>query len=276
MPALDTTLGPGFRTVVEGLDHPEGVCWSPDEHRVYAGGEAGQLYRFSLDGGEPQLVTTVPGGFLLGLALDADGNIYACDSGNQCVQRISPSGAVEAYGGHIALPNYPAFDAEGCLWVSDSGALEDATGGLVRIFPGGRAERVDVEPFRFSNGLSVGDDFLYVVETFLPGVTRVPLAGGPSEPVVQFDRVVPDGLAFDVEGGLWISCYQPNRVYRLTPTGELQLIVDDWTGEYVLTPTNCAFAGDNLEVLVLASLCGWAVRAIEPGVRGRPLHYPTL
>jgi sugar lactone lactonase YvrE len=107
-------------------------------------------------------------------------------------------------------------------------------------------------------------------------VTRVPLAGGAPEPVVQFDRVVPDGLAFDVEGGLWISCYQPNRVYRLAPTGELELIVDDWTGEFVLTPTNCAFAGDDLEVLVLASLCGWAVRAIDPGVRGRPLHYPTL
>src|SRR5207245_6419378 len=143
------------RTVVEGLDHPEGVCWSPQDRCVYAGGEAGQLYRFPLDGGGPELVATVAGGFLLGLALDRDGNVYACDSGNHCVQRISPDGVVQPYGGRIRLPNYPAFDADGCLWVSDSGAWEEATGGLVRILPGGRTEQVEVRPFRFSNGLAV-------------------------------------------------------------------------------------------------------------------------
>jgi len=243
MSALATMPGPGLRTVVQGLDHPEGVCWSPRDRCVYAGGEAGQLYRFALVGGDPELVTVLPGGFLLGLAVDDDGNVYACDSGNQCVQRISPDGTVEPYGGHIDLPNYPAFDPDGCLWVSDSGAWEEATGGLVRILPGGSTERVDVRPLRFSNGLAVGEDFLYVVESALPGVVRIPLAGGEPEPVVELDRTVPDGLAFDVEGGLWISCYQPNRLYRLTPAGELQPVVDDWTGEYVLTPTNCAFAG---------------------------------
>jgi gluconolactonase len=49
------------------------------------------------------------------------------------------------------------------------------------------------------------------------------------EPVVELDRVVPDGLAFDVEGGLWISYWQPNRVYRLDPDAELETVLDDWT-----------------------------------------------
>ena len=31
------------------FDHPEAVAWGPDG-RAYAGGEAGQLYRFGLDG----------------------------------------------------------------------------------------------------------------------------------------------------------------------------------------------------------------------------------
>ena len=94
------------------------------------------------------------------------------------------------------------------------------------------------------------------------------------EPVVSFPRTVPDGLAFDAEGGLWIGCYQPNRIYRLTADGNLEVVVDDWTGEYVLSPTNLAFAGEQLEVLVLASLCGWAVKAIDPGVRGAALERP--
>jgi hypothetical protein len=42
----------------------------------------------------------------------------------------------------------------------------------------------------------------------------------------------------------------------------------------VMTPTNLAFAGEALEVLVLASLCGWAVKAIDPGVTGAPLALP--
>jgi hypothetical protein len=43
-----------------------------------------------------------------------------------------------------------------------------------------------------------------------------------------------------------------------------------------MTPTNLAFAGENLDMLVLASLCGWAVKAIDPGVRGAPLERPEL
>jgi hypothetical protein len=42
-----------------------------------------------------------------------------------------------------------------------------------------------------------------------------------------------------------------------------------------LTPTNVAFAGEHLDTLVLASLGGWAVKAIDPGVRGAPLQYPA-
>ena len=42
--------GPGrSRVLVEGLDHPEGVCWSPTEEVIYAGGEQGQVYRVGLD-----------------------------------------------------------------------------------------------------------------------------------------------------------------------------------------------------------------------------------
>ncbi len=87
-------VGQGLRTVADGLDHPEGVCWSPAEGAVYAGGEAGQLYRFDLDGGRPETVATVPGGFLLGLALDAAGNVYACDPNSGHVQRIAPDGHI--------------------------------------------------------------------------------------------------------------------------------------------------------------------------------------
>lgn len=268
--------GQGLRTIAEGLDHPEGVCWSPDEGRVYAGGEAGQVYRFALEGGEVETVATTPGGFMLGMAIDADRNLYVCDPGSGHVLRIGADSRVERYGDRIGYPNYPVFDAAGNLWVSDSGAWDQVTGGLVRIAPGGVTERVAAGPFRFANGCAIQGDHLYLVESQRPGVIRLPLAGGEPELVVDLPRTVPDGLAFDVEGGLWIGCYQPNRLYRLDREGTLDVIVDDWTGEYVMTPTNLAFAGERLDVLVLAALCGWAVKAIDPGVAGAPLHRPRV
>ncbi len=265
----------GLRTVVAGLDHPEGVCWSPDEGLVYAGGEAGQVYRFACDGGDAELVATIAGGFLLGLAFDGAGRLYVCDAGNGCVQRVSPDGGVERYGDPIGYPNYPVFDGQGRLWVSDSGGWEGMDGAIVRIDPDGVTERV-IDGLAFANGLAIDGDWLYAVESAWPRVIRLPLGGGAVEPVTEFERVVPDGLAFDAEGGLWIGCWQPNRVYRRAADGALEIVVDDWTGEYVLTPTNVAFAGEELDVLVLASLGGQAVKAVDPGVRGARLAYPRM
>lgn len=269
-------LGRGLRTLATPLDHAEGVCWSPGAGALYAGGEAGQLYRLGLDGRGPEVVAVVEGAFLTGLACDADGSVYACDVNGGCVWRIDPDGAASRYGGPIAYPNYPAFAADGRLLVSDSGSWDEPTGGIAVVHPGGRTERLDVRPLSFANGLAVAGGDVYVVESSAPAVVRVPLDGGEAEPVVELDRVVPDGLAFDAEGGLWISCWQPNRILRLAPSGELDVLLDDWSGIHLLTPTNLAFCGPSLETLAVASLAGWSVAALEPGVRGAPLHYPSL
>lgn len=282
MPAADRrvdrglVLGSGLRTLADGLDHPEGVCWSPAERRLYADGEGGQLYRFGLDGGEPDVVTTIAGAFLVGLAMDGDGAVYACDVNGACVWRIAPEGSAARYADGIAYPNYPAFAADGRLFVSDSGDWDEPTGTIVAIHPGGRTERVETRPLAFANGIAVRDDAVYVAESAAPAVVRIPLAGGEAETVCELEGAIPDGIAFDADGGLWISCWQPNRILRLDPDGTLDTIVDDWSGIHVLTPTNVAFAGDDLDVLAIASLAGWSVRAIDPGVRGMALAYPRL
>src|SRR5436853_382706 len=78
-----------FHVLAGGLDHPEGVAWDPVAGVVYAGGEAGQLYRIGLDGTISQVATT--GGFLLGVAVDGDGLVYACDVGAGAVVAIDPA-----------------------------------------------------------------------------------------------------------------------------------------------------------------------------------------
>src|SRR5829696_8555878 len=80
-----------FAPFVEGLDHPEGVAAGP-RGEVYAGGEAGQIYRIDLNGSSEQIATT--GGFVLDLCLDGDGAIYACDLALGAVMRIDPDSTV--------------------------------------------------------------------------------------------------------------------------------------------------------------------------------------
>jgi gluconolactonase len=266
----------GLRTVADGLDHPEDVCWDPGASVVLAGGEAGQLYRFGLDGEPAEVVVEIAGGWLTGLCVDGEGNAYGCDVNHGCVQRIAPDGRVDRHGAPIAFPNSPAFDADGTLWVSDSGDWEQPSGRVLAIRPDGATEACPIRPLHFANGLALHDGWLYVVESARPGVVRCRPGGGDVEQVVELPETVPDGLAFDAEGGLWVSCWQPNRVYRLAPGGELEIVVDDWSGTEVVTPTNVAFAGQRLDLLVMASLGGRAVRAFDPGVAGAPLHRPRL
>jgi gluconolactonase len=272
-----------LETLADGLDHPEGIALGPDG-LLYAGGEAGQLYVIDPSAGGAEQVGET-GGFIQGLCLDGAGRVYLCDTGRGAVMRITPAdGSVETYceaagGEALRTPNWPVFAADGTLWVSDSGtddpSFQDGT--LVRIAPGGGdGERLDLPPFHFSNGLALAPDgSLFVVESFLPGVSV--LRDGRTERYVDLPRTVPDGLALDADGGLLISCYQPNRILRVPPGGgEPELILDDWSGARLTTPTNIAFFGDGMTRLATASLGGWAVRAIETPWRGQPLHYPAV
>ncbi len=269
---LDPVLD--LRTLARGLDHAEGICWDPVRRCLWGGGEAGQVYRVELSG-EVEVVHQIAGGALLGLALDASGSLYLCDPGNHTVWRYDHAGEPVRYGPAIDYPNYASFGPDGTLYVSDSGAWEQATGSLVAIAPDASSRRLDVAPIAFANGLYVHDGYLYYIASAQPAVWRVALGGGPEELVVVLERCVPDGLALDERGALYVSCYQPNQLWRYAE-GRLELLFEDWTGEYVLSPTNVAFYGDELDRLALASLCGHSFTSIDPGVRGSAVLRPDV
>ncbi|HET8522828.1 MAG TPA: SMP-30/gluconolactonase/LRE family protein [Thermomicrobiales bacterium] len=273
-----------FAPFVDGLDHPEGVAAGPDGE-IYAGGEAGQIYRVQFDGAFDQIGTT--GGFTLGLCLDADRNVYSCDSGHRAVMRTTPTGEVTTYATgtadrKIITPNYPVFDADGNLYISDSGTAKHDTGGLFRIRPGGETELITETPWRFPNGLALHPEgtHLYVVLSEFPGVVRVALKadGGIGEPetVVKLPHNVPDGLAFDEDRNLYVSCYTPDVIYRVTPAGEVAVLASDWESVTFATPTNIAFCGPERRTLVVASLSRWHLTKGEMSVAGARLNYPKI
>jgi len=268
------------------LDHPEAVAWGPDG-RVYAGGEDGQLYRIGIENGTCEIVAKVAGGFLLGLAHDAAGNVYACDDRKACVHKITPAGEVSVYAaGNSAqkfrVPNYPVFDDAGNLFVSDSGDFGQRNGWIWRVRPGGEAEIWDRSASGFTNGMCLSADgrWLYVAESSPPLISRVAIrqdgSAGEREVVVHLPRQVPDGVAFDIAGDLYISLYNPNIIYRHTKAGELITLYDDWEQLKLIAPTNIAFGGSDMSTLIIASLCGWAIHTAPMPVAGLRVRYPKI
>lgn len=269
-----------------GIDHPECVCWDP-AGSIVAGTEAGGLLWLHPTTGEVQRSFRIGDGLVAGIAIDGDGRAYACDVPGHRVVRVDPrTGTVETWSTGPAdhpflTPNYPVFAADGRLFVSDSGTWGANNGSVVVIEPDGTARTLSTEPVGYTNGMALSPDgsHLYVVESTPPGVSRSPVGSdgraGPREVVIEMPRTVPDGVAFTADGTLLISCYRPDAVYSWDGH-RLHTLVEDWTGLVLSAPTNLAFTGPGLDVLVSSNLAGWHVTRIDAGLTGAPLHYPRL
>jgi sugar lactone lactonase YvrE len=78
---------------------------------------------------------------------------------------------------------------------------------------------------------------------------------------------IPDGLAVDAEDGLWVAMHEGGCVLRLAADGTVAGRVE----VPVPRPTSCAFAGDDLDVLVITTAGDGDLYACTPGVRGLPV-----
>ncbi len=257
------------------LDHPEGVAVHPDGS-VWCGGERGQIFRVAPDGSSIEEVAST-GGFCLGMAFDRAGDLFVCDLKHAAVFRVeTESGRVERFadgapGNPFRIPNYPAFDAEERLYVSDSHGFGAAGPGVYRIDPGGKGELWYDRDVTFANGLAITRDgsALYVAETFASAVFRIPIrddgSAGEREEVAVTPGSLPDGLAFDVDGNLYVGCYEPSQVLRIDPTGRVEVLWHDVTAHTLAHPTNIAFRGTTM---FTSNLGRWHLTRIEMGIEG--------
>lgn len=279
-------VGPAdVRVVFEGsltepqLDHPEGVAIHRDGS-IWCGGERGQIYRLSPDGGKLEQVGST-GGFCLGMAFDSNDDLFICDLKHAAVMRFDAARAeVERWAdgapGHpFRIPNFPAFDEAGRLYVSDSHAFGEPGPGVFRFLPDGSGELWYGEDVTFANGLALSPDgrHLYVAETFANRVFRIPISedgtAGSREEVARLGTALPDGLAFDSGGNLYVGCYEPSQVLRVDPAGGLATLFHDVTAHTLAHPTNLAFRGTTM---FTANLGRWQISAIEVGITGLPLR----
>jgi gluconolactonase len=276
-----------------GFKGPEGVTVDRDGN-VYGGGADGVIRKLSPDGKVTEFART--GGRPAGMALDQQGNLFVCDVGKAAVLKVTPSGAVslfadQAGGVRLTLPNFPVFDAEGNLYVSNStdhvlSSIDDVMeeirhpvpkGALVRLRPNGQGE-VAATGLYFANGTAIDpqEEAVYVLQSSQNNCVRVTMRkdGTHGKPETFGENLggLPDGMAFDAEGFAIITLPTINRLVVLDPQGRLSILLDDPEGKKTKGPTNCAFGGPQFDDLYIAHLEADHVAKVHLGRKGHPLY----
>lgn len=268
-----------FEVFASGLDHPECIAFDQNG-QLWAGGEAGQVYRIDPTGKVDHLTTL--GGFNGGIAFSPlDHGLYVCNP-SLGLARVDANGAHSVFAAgtethKMVCPNYPVFDCRGRLYVSDSGNWKKRNGFLLRFEPDGRGQ-VIAGPFGYANGLalSANERNLYMVESDHDCVYRFDLnaEGIPTNCEVFAETVgrLPDGLTLDEAGNLYVACYASDEVWRISPNREKTLLAWDHFAITLGRPTNLAWGGKNRDTLYVANLGRYTITRVHlPGFRGQRL-----
>ena len=161
----------------------------------------------------------------------------------------------------------PSFDRDGNLYVTDI-----PNGRVFRVSPVG--EFTLVAEYRGEpNGLKIARDGRILITDYMNGIMRLDLASGRVEPVLErrwserFKGV--NDLVFASNGDLYFTdqgqtgLHDPTgRVFRLTPSGRLELVIDT-----VPSPNGIVLNGEEhiLYVAVTRGNCVWRVPLMPDG-----------
>jgi gluconolactonase len=243
------------QVLAENLAFPEGPCVVPNDGLCVSEVEAGWVTRVDRHGVHRWVKT---GGRAVGAAIHRDGSLYLCNSGLHVVLRIQPNEdwmivARESGGEPLIRPNDLAFDRNGVLYFTDprldpESSRERPSGMVHRMTPDGVVQPVG-GGMAFSNGIAFGrDGALYVAETSLGRIQRWELTEDGTvaarEVFAEVSRPEdgpggPDGMAFDIDGYLFVAVYGSGRIRIVDPDGRL-------TDEFDAggrRPTNICFGG---------------------------------
>jgi sugar lactone lactonase YvrE len=262
-PVLDFGIDPAsLQYVGEDLQRPECILAEPDG-TLWSADARGGVMRISPEGRQ-QIVTQRRSGHFAGagseasrylegtlpngLAFAPNGDILISNFGTDCLEIMTREGGSRVLAGAIdgqpiGKVNFVLRDSKDRIWITVSTRLKNwmhalrtdlADGYLARFEDG--AFRIVADGFHFTNEIrfDVREEFLYVVETTGGCITRLridehgnPIGREIFGPGSLGKGAWPDGIAFDTFGNLWGTLVYSDRLFVLTPQGDLRVLLDE-------------------------------------------------
>ncbi|MEO8142842.1 MAG: SMP-30/gluconolactonase/LRE family protein [Betaproteobacteria bacterium] len=301
-----------------GLVRPECVL-ATRAGDLYTSDWRGGVAQLRADGSQALYAGTLPDGRAArpnGIAMRKNGNFLFADLGETQggVYELGRDGSVRAFvlrvdGVDLPPSNFVHEDARGRVWITVSTRqVPRAAAYRAQVADGfivlcdSQGPRVVADGLGYTNEALPSPDgqYLYVNETFTRRLTRFRIASGGGlnsrEVVCDFGPgTYPDGLAFDAEGGVWITSVVSNRVIRVAPDGSQQLMLEDcdaahlaWVeGAYqagtmgrphldavksrrLKNVSSLAFGGPDLRTAYLGCLLGDTIATFRSPIAGAP------
>jgi sugar lactone lactonase YvrE len=252
-----------------------------------------------------------------GLAFARNGDFLISNFGTDCLELMSRTGASRMIADHIdgapiGKVNFVLRDSRDRIWITVSTRLKnwmkalrtDLADGYVARLENGRF-RIVADGFHFTNEIrfDANEEYLYVVETTGGCITRLRIdARGDVEnreifgPTSLGRGAWPDGIAFDSAGNLWGTLVYSDKLFVLTPSGDMRVLLDEGdpacvaaleqaflnntVDERVLFATgrgiapwmaSVTFGGPDLRTVYLGSLKGTRIPYFRAPVQGLPM-----
>jgi sugar lactone lactonase YvrE len=301
-----------------GLTRPECVL-ATHAGALFTADWRGGVAMIAADGTQQLFTGSLPAGRPLrpnGIALRRDGSFLLADLGESLggVYALARDGTVRPFiesvdGADLPPTNFVFEDPADRTWITVStrrvpraaAYRADVADGFI-VLVDRHGPRIVADGLGYTNEAMLSPDgtWLYVNETFARRLTRFRVAADGSlsgrETVATFGHgTYPDGLAFDVEGHVWITSIVSNRVLRVAPDGAARIMLEDadpahvqWCEDAYLAGTlgrphldhaagallrnisSLAFGGPDLRTAYLGCLLGDALASFRAPVAGHP------
>ena len=181
-----------------------------------------------------------------GLAFARNGDILIANFGTDRLEVMTRDGATRTLyehidGAPIGKVNFVLRDSKDRIWITVSTKVNPWTqAASARVRDGyialvdDQGIRIVADGFHFTNEIrfDAREEWLYIVETTGPHITRMRVAGDGSLSGREVYGPAhlggfPDGIAFDAHGNLWCTLVMIDQLIAITPQGDQRVLLDD-------------------------------------------------